>query len=135
MLFAPVLLLGVRMKRLILLAHGSRDPLWRQPFEALSQRIALSQGASSVALAYMEMAEPTLLTVAAEAVAAGATQLLVLPLFMAAGGHLRHDVPLLMDQIRHNHPAVLVHMLPPIGEHPQVQAAIENIAHAALESD
>ena len=63
--------------------------------------------------------------VAAEAVAAGAAQLLVLPLFMASGGHLRHDVPLLLNQIRHSHPHILVHMLPPIGEHPQVQAAIE----------
>jgi len=123
------------MKRLILLAHGSRDPLWRQPFEALSQRIAAAEGADSVALAYMEMAEPSLLTVAAEAVAAGAAQLLVLPLFMASGGHLRHDVPLLLNQIRHSHPHILVHMLPPIGEHPQVQAAIEAIAHAALLDD
>ena len=73
---------------LILLAHGSRDPRWREPFEALEATLA-SRLKRPTRLAYMELCDP-LLTDTIDALAAdGAARIDILPLFFAAGRHLR----------------------------------------------
>ncbi|MCW4631835.1 sirohydrochlorin chelatase [Marinomonas rhodophyticola] len=45
---------------IILLAHGSPDPLWKQPFESLYQQVAQAYGENNVSLAYMELTAPSL---------------------------------------------------------------------------
>lgn len=118
--------------RLILFAHGSRDPRWKDPFEALLKSLQAECGEHMVALAYMEMTEPRLHQQVDIAVDDGIERLTLLPLFMAAGAHLRHDVPLQIQQIRQKHPNLAVELLPPVGEHHLVQHAIQEIAKLSL---
>ncbi len=89
-------------------------------------------GATSVKLAYMEIARPTLLEAATAAVNEGATEVFVLPLFMAGGGHVDHDIPVLVDEVGKTFPELSVLMLPAIGEHPVVVRAIKDIAKDLL---
>jgi sirohydrochlorin cobaltochelatase len=97
----------------ILLAHGSRDPLWAQPFRDLCQR--LGKNHSNVSLAFMELCEPGLSEMVDRAAARGASRIAVLPLFLAAGRHLREDVPLQITQIAED-TGLSVTLLPAIGE-------------------
>ena len=46
---------------LVLLAHGSRDPQWRVPFERIVDAVQGQSGKTKVRLAYMEFIEPTLM--------------------------------------------------------------------------
>ena len=71
--------------RLVILAHGSRDPRWRAPFETFVATLAADLGADKVRLAYMEFVTPTLADMAEEAMRDGVQQLKILPLFMAGG--------------------------------------------------
>jgi sirohydrochlorin ferrochelatase len=48
---------------------------------------------------------PTLGDAAAGLVGAGATRIDVVPLFLGTGGHLRRDLPPLVDALRAAHPA------------------------------
>jgi sirohydrochlorin ferrochelatase len=50
----------MKTSRLILFAHGSRDPRWRKPFEKLPSSVAAELGSKCVRLAYLEMFRPTL---------------------------------------------------------------------------
>jgi len=43
---------------IILLAHGSRDPLWRAPIEAVAERIRTSAPGTPVLCAYLELCAP-----------------------------------------------------------------------------
>ena len=45
---------------IVLFAHGSRDPLWRAPIEAVAERIRTLAPGAAVACAYLEYTEPTL---------------------------------------------------------------------------
>jgi hypothetical protein len=45
---------------LVLLAHGSKDPRWRAPFERIAQELQKKLGKQRVRLAYMEFVGPTL---------------------------------------------------------------------------
>ncbi|MFP5302628.1 CbiX/SirB N-terminal domain-containing protein [Cobetia sp. SIMBA_158] len=110
---------------LILLAHGSRDPRWREPFEALEATLA-SRLKRPTRLAYMEMCDP-LLTDTIDALAAdGAARIDILPLFFAAGRHLREDVPAMLEDSQRQHPDCPISLLDPVGAHPAfVEALIQ----------
>jgi sirohydrochlorin cobaltochelatase len=114
-------------RHLILLAHGSTDPDWRAPFEAFCQQLA----PMPVTLAYMEMASPTLAAVmdGLLAQASPPAEIDILPLFMAAGGHLKHDVPRQVEAVQQAHPQVTCRLLPPVGQHPAVVRAMAAICH------
>ena len=45
---------------IVLFAHGSRDPLWRAPMEAVRQHIEAQSAAAAVRCAYLELCAPSL---------------------------------------------------------------------------
>lgn len=119
---------------LILLAHGSSDPKWRKPFETFHQTLR-QRLETPVHLAYMELSEPSLETIVDELAQDETAKLDVLPLFFAAGRHLRKDVPAQIDALQHKHRHVALTLLPPVGEHPAfVDALASVIAEQAGES-
>ena len=117
---------------LILFAHGARDPRWAAPFEAVAARVRATQPDVDVKLAYLELMTPDLPTAAAELAAAGCGAVTVLPLFLGAGGHVRRDLPEIMDRLRASHPMVVWQQQPPVGELPSVIDAMAAAAGAAL---
>lgn len=102
------------MKEIILLAHGSRDEAWLQPFKALLARVR-EQGATNVHLAFMELAEPSLETVV-RSLGREVQALDIMPLFFAAGRHLRVDVPKQVQALNEEFPDCVIKLLPPVGE-------------------
>lgn len=117
---------------LVLIAHGSKDPRWREPFERLYLNLRASHG-DSVKLAYMEFVEPSLLEIASECVRAGAEGIRVLPLFMAAGAHLATDIPEQVQRVREAHPDVRVEVLPAIGEDARMISLMQQIVCEQVE--
>jgi len=101
---------------IVLLAHGSRDPEWSTPFERLARRVRERRQAVGVAVAYLEISLPTLGEAVASLLAAGATEIVVVPLFLAPGGHVRRDLPRMIDAVRARYPGVTVRVLPTVGE-------------------
>ncbi|MCU0943536.1 MAG: CbiX/SirB N-terminal domain-containing protein [Hydrogenophaga sp.] len=106
------------MLGVIVFAHGSRDPLWRAPVEAVARRIAERDPGSLARCAYLELTEPDLPTVARDMVGAGVKHVRVLPLFFGMGKHAREDLPELMQALRRDHPGVVFDQLPTAGEDP-----------------
>lgn len=111
---------------LILLAHGSRDPRWRAPFDALADSLS-NRLEAPLRLAYMELCEPSLEHVAAELADAGYCRADVLPLFFAAGRHLREDVPRQIEALHAQHKTLSIELLAPVGEHPAFVDALTSI--------
>lgn len=111
---------------LVLIAHGSRDPRWREPFERM-ERTLEARSATPVRLAYMEFVSPTLMEVARECVEMGARHIRVMPLFLASGAHVATDIPEQVEQVRTEFPMVCVELVAPIGEDPRVFALLETI--------
>ena len=114
---------------LILFAHGSRDPLWRAPVEAVAARAAGLAPQTRVACAYLELMAPDLPTCASGLAAAGVTDLTILPMFLGVGRHAREDLPVLVEQLRQQHPQVRIRLRPAIGEDERV---VDMLAHIAL---
>lgn len=122
-------------KTLILFAHGARDPEWARPVQAVAQRLQTENPDLPVVIAFLEFMSPTL----PEAIHAIVRQLGdmtqqidILPFFIAQGGHLRQEVPVMLSEIREQHPQLQLRLLPPLGELPSVQDAIANAINRLL---
>jgi sirohydrochlorin cobaltochelatase len=116
---------------LILFAHGARDPRWAEPFLAIAERIRLADPARPVELAFLELMEPDLGAAARRLAAGGAIRIDVVPLFLGMGGHLRNDLPPLVETVRTALPAVEFRLHPAIGENDAVIAVVASAALAA----
>ena len=117
---------------LILFAHGARDPRWAAPFEAVAARVRAQRPAAAVRLAYLEFMSPTLPEAGAQLAAAGCREVAVLPMFLGAGGHVRKDLPLLMEQMRAAQPGVTFTLRAAVGETDSVVAAMADVALQAM---
>jgi sirohydrochlorin cobaltochelatase len=113
---------------IILLGHGSRDPLWRKPIEAVATQIRVRQPDTLVRCAYLEICVPSLPDAATDLIALGALQLRVFPLFLGLGKHAREDLPLLIEQVRARYPGIAIELLPAAGEFEQLTALMADIA-------
>ncbi|MFC5523038.1 sirohydrochlorin chelatase [Polaromonas jejuensis] len=113
---------------IILLAHGSRDPQWRAPIEAVAARICAREPGRAVCCAYLELCSPSLPEAATDLIANGARQIRVFPLFLGLGKHAREDLPRLIDAIRAAHPGATIELLPTAGEYDQLTALMADIA-------
>ncbi|MFM7468891.1 MAG: sirohydrochlorin chelatase [Vampirovibrionales bacterium] len=131
--------LSLEHRLLVLLAHGSRDPRWRKPFETLVQQADLCDKAprTQVALAYMEMSSPSFQEVISSAMAtlpvSAVLHVKVLPLFMAMGAHLTHDVPPMCEALMAQYPGRLtIEQAPALGETPAAQQVFLQVIQGYL---
>ena len=84
---------------LLLIAHGARDPAWAAPFEEVARRIAALQPDLRVALSFLEFMSPGIEEAARQLVDLGCTSVQVVPMFLGASGHVRRDIPPLLDRL------------------------------------
>ncbi len=115
-------------RAVILFGHGSRDPLWRLPMETVAARLRAQHPEVAVRCAYLELDAPDLASAAAQAVAAGAERITVVPMFLGTGRHAREDLPLLVRELEAAHPGVAFLLQKPVGEDGRVLDLIAKIA-------
>jgi sirohydrochlorin cobaltochelatase len=116
------------MKGIILLGHGSRDPQWTASFEQVRAAVERRLPDCATALAYLEQSVPDFATAVDQLVARGATLIEVVPLFLGAGGHVRNDVPQLVERAMARHTQVRFLTRPFIGDARAVLDAIADYA-------
>jgi sirohydrochlorin cobaltochelatase len=101
---------------IILFAHGARDPEWAQPFRKIKRALEAKRPDVTVELAFLEFMEPALDATVAKLARAGSRTITIAPLFMAQGGHLKNDLPKILDAIRAEHRGTEITLLPAIGD-------------------
>jgi sirohydrochlorin cobaltochelatase len=82
-----------------------------------------------VELAFLEFMKPELRDCAESLLAEGFERIVVLPMFIARGGHLKRDVPLLLDELRRSHPQAHFELGAAIGE---AESVVQAMARHAL---
>lgn len=115
---------------LILFAHGARDPEWATPMRRVQSAIRQRMTTVPVELAFLEFMSPTLPERAGELIAQGADKIVVMPMFVARGGHLKKETPEMIEALRAKYPDVEFSLGNAIGEHEMV---VQAMAAAALE--
>lgn len=109
---------------IVLFAHGARDPEWAGPLRAIAAGIRDASPGLRVELAFLEFMTPALADAVATMTAGGCDRITLVPLFLAQGGHLKKDLPVLLSDIRARHPKVDIRVTPAIGDAPELVSAI-----------
>ena len=89
---------------LILFAHGARAASWAAPFERLRDLTRTRLPEVRVELAFLELMEPRLPEMVADMATQGIADVTVVPVFLGQGGHVLRDLPLMVEQLRIDHP-------------------------------
>ncbi len=101
---------------IILFAHGSRDPLWHKPIEAVAAHIATLSPHTPVVCAYLELSTPNLATATHTLVERGVWGITILPMFLGVGKHAREDLPQLVADLQASYPNVQFALKAAVGE-------------------
>ena len=109
---------------LVLFAHGARDAQWAEPFRTMQKAVAARRPDLTVALAFLEIMQPSLADCITDLAQGGHGRIVVAPLFLAQGGHLKQDLPRLLKDLGAKHPQADISVLPPIGEVTELLDAI-----------
>jgi sirohydrochlorin cobaltochelatase len=119
-------------KAIVLFGHGARDVRWREPFDRLVSLWKAQRPQDPVELAFLELMHPNLEEAITTRVSAGATEVVVVPVFFGQGGHLRNDFPVLLDACREKFPQIALSATPAVGEDDAVLQAIIDFSTRAL---
>lgn len=118
---------------LILFGHGARDPEWAIPLQAIQGRVRGAHPGVVVEMAFLEFMSPNLSERVGELVAQGIGRITVLPMFIAQGGHLKRELPGLVEALRGQYPEVDIVLTPAIGSAEAVIAAMADQAGLYLD--
>jgi sirohydrochlorin cobaltochelatase len=109
---------------IILFAHGARDPQWALPFQVIRRQLQAARPDAQVELAFLELMPPSLETAVTRSAAQGAQRIVLVPLFLAQGGHMKQDLPRLVGKLRDQHPQLEFQVMSAIGDAPEILQAI-----------
>jgi len=117
---------------LILFAHGARAASWAAPFERLRDLTRARLPDTQVELAFLELMEPRLPEMVAQMAAQGIAEVTVVPVFLGQGGHVLRDLPLMVEQLRSDHPQLSFKVVGAAGEDPAVLNALTDYCVTSL---
>ncbi|MBW8192087.1 CbiX/SirB N-terminal domain-containing protein [Neiella marina] len=114
---------------MILAAHGSRLQSSNDEVAQLATKLAAQFEAQfdSVRAAFLELAEPSIEDSIAKAIADGCHQITVVPYFLAAGRHVREDVPAIVAEAQRLNPQITIQLTEHLGISPGLVDAIHGL--------
>ncbi len=120
----------------ILVAHGSRRAEANEDLVRLARQLAQRCGNQvSVRWAYLELAEPSIPQALAAAADDDAERIILTPVFLSAGRHVREDLQRLGREFRQRFPHVDLRIAEPIGLHPKLAEIVWDRVRQAAEAD
>lgn len=122
-----------KRRALVLFAHGARDPRWAEPFQRLQSAVQMQSPELTVTLAFLELMSPRLPELLPALIADGIEEITIVPVFLGQGGHVRRDLPLLVDELKTLYPDVSFRIAGAVGEDAQVLQAMATYCLGTLE--
>lgn len=118
------------MKALLIVAHGSRRAQSNEEIAALTNQIEALAGDDFglVSCAFLELADPSIPDGITDLVARGAKQVCVVPYFLAAGTHVKNDIPAEVEKARVQHADIAISMTGYLGAQPGIAKLLLGIA-------
>lgn len=119
------------MKGILLFGHGARNPEWAQPFHRIRDAMLARDPAALVEPGFLELLRPSFDEGIDCLVRQGATEIIVVPIFMAAGSHIKKDLPRMAADAMDRHGGLSISLAAPVGEAAPVLTAMADYALSA----
>ena len=121
---------------LILLSHGSKDPVWRRNAEHLLAQVQQAQPEAAVACAYLDWCDPALGPAVAQLLETHPQlqQITIWPLLFGVGKHASEDIPALVQALAPQYPQLQLSIAPAMGEDARVIQLLATMAGDYLQA-
>lgn len=115
---------------MLIVAHGSRRAASNQEIESLTANVRNVAGDSfaHIDCAFLELAEPSIPAGIEALVKQGATDILVVPYFLAAGTHVTEDIPGIVEQAQKQFPDIALRTTDYLGSNPGMAKLLLGLA-------
>ena len=121
--------MNIKKKSLLVVAHGSRKKISNIEIHQLANNISMKLKTFSIVEAcFLEIAEPSIPQGIESCVKQGASEVLILPYFLAAGRHVIEDIPNIVDEEKTKYPDILITSLPYFGSSPVIVDILKTLA-------
>ncbi len=100
---------------IVLVDHGSRRSRANDSLEQVAEWVREAAPGRIVLAAHMELAPPSVADAVDACAARGATEVVVVPYFLAPGRHSTEDIPRLAREAAERHPGLAVRVTAPLG--------------------
>jgi len=110
----------------ILLAHGSRDAMWRKSFENLLEKSRIKSPNKKFRLCYLELCKPNLNEVIEELTENNSkiTTIIIHPIFLSTGVHFNKDIRTMVIDLQSIYPYLKFKINDVVGNNTIVSDAI-----------
>ncbi len=115
-------------RAIILFAHGSSNPTWREPFDAIADQVRAQAQDAKVELAFLEIMSPNVHEVVRDCAEQGIHHIRIVPLFFGVGKHVAEDLQGLVEAIRAEFVEIAIEIAPAVGQSEMVREAMANYA-------
>jgi sirohydrochlorin cobaltochelatase len=121
------------VRKILLIGHGTRDADGAAEFRQLVRHIAQALPEHRLAGCFLEFQEPDIPTGISQLVAAGATEIVAVPVLLLDAGHAMVDIPRELERARSRYPTVAIRYGPHLGFHRNLLAVIGRVLAAVGE--
>ena len=116
-----------KKKALLVVAHGSRKKVSNIEIHQLANNISLkSEVFDIVEACFLEIATPSIQDGIQSCIENDASEILIMPYFLAAGMHVIVDIPAIVDKEKHK--GVIIKSLPYFGSSPVIVDILKTLA-------
>ena len=117
------------IKSLLIVAHGSRKKVSNIEIHQLANNISLkSESFDVVEACFLEIAEPSIPKGIESCITQNATEIVIMPYFLAAGRHVIEDIPSIVNEESLKYPNITIKSLPYFGSSPVIVDILRTLA-------
>lgn len=124
-----------RKKGILLFGHGARNPEWAEPFHRIRELILAQDPAALVESGFLELMQPSFDAGIDALVRQGANEIIVVPVFVAGGLHVKKDLPQMAGNAMERHAGLVIGLASPVGEADPVLKAMADYALKVLPNE
>lgn len=118
---------------LLVLGHGSKAAEADAIFTRIVDHVRQISAFEHVAMGSLQLSRPTFAEGVQALLEQGVEQMVIMPMFIFQGNHVKYDIPEELETLRRQHPGVRFIMAGPIGADQRLADIIEERALVALQ--
>ncbi|MEH7884719.1 sirohydrochlorin chelatase [Bacillus sp. JJ1609] len=103
------------MKAILYIGHGTRSKKGAGEAIAFVQRVMGQIDIPIQEVSFLELTDPSIAEGFARCVERGAKEITVVPLFLLAAGHIKHDIPIVLASLQEKYPHIRIDVKDPFG--------------------
>lgn len=120
------------MKAILYIGHGTRSRKGANEAKSFINRVMDGIDVPIQEISFLELTEPCIEEGFQRCVEKGATEIIVVPLFLLAAGHIKEDIPLALSSLKEIYPNVQVNVRNPFGVQEIILDAIAELVRTNI---